>query len=64
MTDLGLMVMKNGLIRSWSFSGLATMMRITVMYYVDFYSLFNHPEKDWETLLNVEQKDDYQLSIF
>ena len=47
-----------------SFSGLATMMRITLMYYVDFYSLFNHPEKDWETLLNVKQKEDYQLSIF
>ena len=52
------------LTRSWSFSGLATMMRITLMYYVDFYSLFNHPEKDWETLLNVKQKEDYQLSIF
>jgi len=25
---------------------LATMVRITLMYYVDFYSLFNHPEKD------------------
>ena len=36
------------------------------MYYVDFYSLFNHPEKDWETLLNVDadQKEDCQLSIF
>ncbi len=21
------------------------------MYYVDFYSLFNHPEKDWETCI-------------
>ena len=44
----------------------ATMMRITLMYYVDFYSLFNHPEKDWETLLNVDadQKEDCQLSIF
>ncbi|MFR6073469.1 MAG: IS4 family transposase [Phocaeicola coprocola] len=62
--NLLLMVMKKGLTRSWSFSGLATMMRITLMYYVDFYSLFNHPEKDWETLLDVNQKEDYQLSIF
>lgn len=22
------------------------------MYYVDFYSLFNNPEKDWETILS------------
>ena len=64
IANLLLMVMKKKLTRSWSFSGLATMMRITLMYYVDFYSLFNHPEKDWETLLDVRQKEDYQLSIF
>ena len=64
IANLLLMVMKKKLTRSWSFSGLATMMRITLMYYVDFYSLFNHPEKDWETLLDVRQKEDCQLSIF
>ncbi len=32
-------------------SGLATMVRITLMYYVDFNSLFNNPEKDWEMIL-------------
>ena len=64
IANLLLMVMKKELTRSWSFSGLATMMRITLMYYVDFYSLFNHPEKDWETLLDVSQKEDCQLSIF
>lgn len=52
IANLLLMIMKKKLIRSWSFSGLATMIWITFMYYVDFYSLFNHPEKDWETLLN------------
>lgn len=40
-----LMVMKKILIRSWSFSGLATMIRLALMYYVDFYSLFNYPQK-------------------
>ncbi|WP_304303057.1 IS4 family transposase [Phocaeicola plebeius] len=64
IANLLLMVMKKKLTRSWSFSGLATMMRITLMYYVDFYSLFNHPEKDWETLLDARQKEDCQLSIF
>ena len=64
IANLLLMVMKKGLTRSWSFSGLATMMRITLMYYVDFYSLFNHLEKDWETLLDVRVKEDYQLSLF
>lgn len=58
------MIMKRKLIRSWSFSGLATMIRITLMYYANFYSLFNHPEKDWKTLLNIDREEDYQLSIF
>lgn len=30
----------------------ATMARITLMYYVDFYSLFNHPEKECEIILS------------
>jgi hypothetical protein len=51
IANLLLMVMQKNLTRSWSFSGLATMVRITLMYYVDFYSLFNHPEKDWEAYL-------------
>ena len=51
IANLLLMIMKKGLSRSWSFSGLATMVRITLMYYVDFYSLFNHPERDWEASL-------------
>ena len=51
IANLLLMVMKSRLTRKWSFSGLATMMRINLMYYVDFYSLFNNPEKDWETIL-------------
>lgn len=51
IANLLLMVMQKGLKRKWSFSGLATMLRITLMYYVDFYSLFNNPEKDWEMIL-------------
>ena len=51
IANLLLMVMQKGLTRKWSFSGLATMVRINLMYYVDFYSLFNHPEKDWENIL-------------
>lgn len=52
IANLLLMVMQKGLIRKWSFSGLATMVRITLMYYVDFGSLFNNPEKDWESILS------------
>ena len=52
IANLLLMVMQKRLTRRWSFSGLATMMRITLMYYVNFYSLFNNPEKDWEQMLS------------
>jgi hypothetical protein len=41
IANLLLMVMQKNLTRSWSFSDLATMVRITLMYYVDFYSLFD-----------------------
>ena len=52
IANLLLMVMQKGLTRKWSFSGLATMVRITLMYYVGFYSLFNNPEKEWEIILS------------
>lgn len=56
--------MQKGLTRSWSFSGLATMFRITLMYYVDFYSLFNHPEKDWEASLKAAAEIPIEPSLF
>ena len=46
-----LMVVQNRLKRRWSFSGLATMVRLTLMYYVNLFSLLNNPEKDWLNLL-------------
>ena len=52
IANLLLMVMQKGLKRQWSFSGLAAMVRITLMYYVDFHSLFNNPEKEWEIILS------------
>ena len=64
IANLLLTIMKKGLTRSWSFSGLATMVRITLMYYVDFYSLFNHPEKDWEVLLKARADTPLIPSLF
>ena len=64
IANLLLTIMKKGLTRSWSFSGLATMIRITLMYYVDFYSLFNYPEKDWETYMKEKAESPPELSLF
>ena len=38
--------------RSWSFSGLATIVRIMLMYYIDVQGFLEHPEKDWEESLS------------
>lgn len=64
IANLLLMVMQKGLKRQWSFSGLATMVRITLMYYVDFYSLFNNPEKDWEIMLQKASGAPPEPSLF
>lgn len=52
------------LTHSWIFSGLATMVRIMLMCYVDFYSLFNYPEKDWEAILKAASEGPTQLELF
>lgn len=64
IANLLLMVMQKGLRRKWSFSGLATMVRINMMYYVDFYSLFNNPDKDWESILSEASGSPPQPSLF
>ena len=64
IANLLLMVLRRRLTRTWSFSGLATMIRITPMYYIDFYSLFNNPDKDWERLLKHSSDPPLQLSLF
>lgn len=64
IANLLLMVMRRGLTRSWSFSGLATMVRITLIYYVNFYTLFNHPERDWETCMEATSGSPPETSLF
>ncbi len=64
IANLLLMVMQKRLTRNWSFSGLATLVRIGLMYYVDFYSLFNNPEKDWENMKISDESPPIQLTLF
>ena len=64
IANLLLMVLQKGLKRQWSFSGLATMVRITLMYYVDFFSLFNNPEKEWEIMLSEASGGPPEPSLF
>ena len=51
IANLLLMVIQRRIKRSWSFSNLATMFRIMLMYYVNCYTFFEQPEKDWLRIL-------------
>ena len=51
MANLLLMVVQRRVSRPWSFSGLATIVRIMLMYYVNIYSFLEDPEKDWAKII-------------
>ena len=46
--NLLLTLLQRGVTHAWSFSGLATIVRIMLMYYIDVMGFLEHPEKDWE----------------
>lgn len=50
--------------KSWSFSGLATIVRVTLMYYINCYSFLSDPERDWERLIEQSKEPPIQLSLF
>ena len=64
MANLLLMVMQKRIKRPWSFSGLATMYRIMLMYYLNPYSFFEAPEKDWQKLLKETQTSPPEPTFF
>ena len=51
IANLLLTLMQRSLKRPWSFSGLATMVRILLMCYVDYRLFFENPEKEWQEIL-------------
>ena len=63
IANLLLTIMQRSLRRRWSFSNLATTVRITLMYYVDFQSFFENPEKDWQRVLQEAAKSPPQLEL-
>ena len=63
IANLLLTLMQRSLKKPWSFSNLATTIRITLMYYVDFHSFFENPEKDWERMLQGVAEPPPQLEL-
>ena len=62
--NLLLMVMQRRIKRSWSFSNLATMFRIMLMYYVNSYTFFEQPEKDWLKILEMDNPPPEERTLF
>ena len=51
IANLLLTLLQKGVTHAWSFSGLATIVRIMLMYYIDVMGFLEHPEKDWEVAI-------------
>lgn len=64
IANLLLMVIQKRIKRAWSFSGLATMMRIMLMYYVNCYTFLENPEKDWAKILETTVISPPEPSLF
>ena len=64
IANLLLMVIKCSVKKSWSFSGLATMIRILMMYYVNYKSILEYPEKDWDVMIEEVVRPPNQVSLF
>ena len=64
IANLLLMVIQKRIRRTWSFSGLATMFRIMIMYYVNCYTFFEEPEKDWLAILQNNESPPPEMMLF
>jgi len=52
IANLLLSLLQSSLSRPWSFSGLATMVRIVMMYYLNLETFFNQPDADLKIMLS------------
>ena len=64
IANLLLSVIKKRIKREWSFSNLITMIRQTLMYYINIYSFCENPEKAWLQIINQSSSPPSQPSIF
>ncbi|MGL4248399.1 MAG: IS4 family transposase [Lactococcus garvieae] len=64
IANLLLSVIKKRVKREWSFSNLVTMVRQTLMYYINIYSFCENPEKAWIDIINKRNLSPPQLSLF
>ena len=63
IANLLLTLMQRSVKRPWSFSGMATMTRILLMYYVDYRRFFENPEKEWQEILAKADESPPELEL-
>ena len=64
IANLLIMILQKRIKRPWSFSGLATMVRIMLMHYVNCYTFFEEPEKDWLAILKSNESAPPEPMLF
>ena len=64
IANMLLMIVQKRIKRSWSFSGLATMIRIMLMYYVNIYTFLENPERDWAKMLEKSKESPPEPTLF
>ena len=64
IANLLLSVIKKRIKREWSFSNLITMIRQTLMYYINIYSFCENLEKAWLQIINQSSSPPTQPSLF
>ena len=64
IANLLITLVKNKIKRPWSFSGLATMIRILLMSYVSIQRFFEQPHRDWDRLITQVKAPPEELSLF
>lgn len=62
IANLLLSLLQCSLERNWSFSGLATMVRMVLMYYLNLYKFFNQPDADMKNMLAEVSESPPQLT--
>ena len=64
IANLLLTIIQKRVKRDWSFSNLVTMIRQTLMYYINIYSFCENPEKAWLEIIEKRSKAPPQPTLF
>ena len=64
IANLLLSVVKKRVKKKWSFSNLVTVVRQTLMYYIDLYKFCEQPEKTWLSIIKKRSFAPPELTLF